>query len=442
MTDAVNRSARILATIGVALVVAGGGLSSPASAQAAGAGSTSSAPDLVGRTAATSVTKQTTIVTQPANLSIGRYGTRTKGTFAVKASGLSLTYKWQHHAAKGGTWTTIRGATSRTYTARASTWASGTKFRVIVRGTGGKAVSRSAKLTVLTPTKTPARDAEKAFGLTGLTQGVDLSSYQYTPSGRISIGKVAARVGTDGFTILRNGSGARPIKQAYTDACTNQSRKTGAKPVVEDCAYATFASRASAAGLSLGHYWFNGWISSIDTTSKQLFAGGFTPEDSAATYVNWLTTDGHYTRQSTDPLVLDIEAGHAWTKTSGGKKYTVSLRAWKPAEAIAFLTEVKSLLTADGYQANLYVYMSANAAAKRVDGVYVWTDVAALARLWVASWGTDNGRIPASQPKVGPWADYGGWSLWQYSSNARIAGSGVGALDGDIAKADAWTPRP
>ena len=107
----------------------------------------------------------------------------------------------------------------------------------------------------------------------------------------------------------------------------------------------------------------------------------------------------------------------------------------------AFLNEVKSLLGAEGYQANLYVYMSANAAAKQVAGAYVWADVAPLARLWVASWGTDNGRIPTSQPKVGPWADQGGWSLWQYTSNARISGDGVGALDGDIATADAWTPK-
>lgn len=441
MTRATNRSARILATISLAVVMAAAGLASPLQARAAGAGSTASAPDLVGRSAATSVTKKTTILTQPADLVISRYGTRTKGTFRVVASGLKLTYTWQRRPASGGTWKTISGAKSASYTARASTWASGTRFRVVVHGTGGTVASRTAKLTVLKPTTTPASDAEKAFGLTGLTQGVDLSSYQYTPSGRINMSKVAARVGSDGFTILRNGSGARPIKTAYVDACTNQAKKTGAKPVVEDCAYRTLADRASAAGLSLGHYWFNGWISSIDTTSQQLFAGGFTPEASAATFVKWLIADGNYTKTSTDPLVLDVEAGHAWTKKSGGKKYTLKLRAWNPAEATAFLTSVKTLLTAEGYQPNLYVYMSANAASKKVNGAYVWADVAPVARLWVASWGTDNGRIPAAEPKVGPWANEGGWSLWQYSSNARIAGSGVGALDGDIAKSDAWTPK-
>ncbi|MCB0911637.1 MAG: hypothetical protein KDB60_08485 [Propionibacteriaceae bacterium] len=441
MTDAANRTARILATLSLSLVLAGGGLSSPVAAHAAGAGSTVGTPDLVGRSAATSVTRVTTIVTQPANLAISRYGTRTKGSFTVVASGLKLTYKWQRRPASGGVWKTITGARSASYTVRVGTWPSGTRFRVKVSGTGGTVTSRVARLTVLKPTKTPAKDAEKAFGLTGLTQGVDLSAYQYLPSGRIKMAKVAERVGTDGFTILRNGSGARPRKVAYTDACTGQAMRTGAKPVVEDCAYATFADQATSAGLSLGHYWFNGWIDSIDTTSQDLFAGGFTPEDSAATFVSWLKADGNYTKKSTDPLVLDVEAGHAWTKKKDGKKYTLTLRAWNPAEATAFITEVKALLTADGYHPNLYVYMSANAASKKVNGVYRWADVAPIARLWVASWGTDNGRIPDSQPKVGPWASHGGWSLWQYSSNARIAGSGVGALDGDIAKADAWTPN-
>jgi hypothetical protein len=75
-------------------------------------------------------------------------------------------------------------------------------------------------------------------------------------------------------------------------------------------------------------------------------------------------------------------------------------------------------------------------------GSFVWTPVAGIARLWVASWGTNNGRIPQSLPKVGPWEGYDGWSIWQYTSNARIAGDGLpGGLDADIATADAWTPR-
>ena len=72
---------------------------------------------------------------------------------------------------------------------------------------------------------------------------------------------------------------------------------------------------------------------------------------------------------------------------------------------------------------------------------YLWSDVAGIARLWVASWGDNNGRVPSSLPRVGPWSSHGGWSIWQYTSNLRIAGDGVDALDGDIATADAWTPR-
>ena len=54
--------------------------------------------------------------------------------------------------------------------------------------------------------------------------------------------------------------------------------------------------------------------------------------------------------------------------------------------------------------------------------------------------GTDR-PLPGSLPRAGAWAKNGGWSIWQYTSNLRIAGDGVDALDGDIATKDAWTPR-
>ncbi len=374
-----------------------------------------------------------------ADATIGRYGIRTSKTFVVGVKGAKLRYVWQHRSASGS-WKTISGAKSARYKATASRWTNGTRFRVIVTGTGGKAVSATAKLTVLFPTKTPARDAEAAFALTGLTQGVDLSAYQHTPSQKVKLKVIAAWAGADGFAILRNGSGARPRKQVYTSACTNKTGKTGSRPVTEDCAYRVLADAAQGSGLALGHYWFNGWITSIDHTSKNLFSGNYTPTASARHFVKWLKADGNYTRASTDPLVLDIEAGRTWTKTYKGKTYKRTLRAWNPSEATEFITTVKELLTSDGYQPNLYVYMSANATARQSGGEFVWTDVAGIARLWVASWGTNNGRIPDALPKVGPWVDHGGWSIWQYTSNAGIKGDGVGALDGDIAKDDAWTP--
>jgi hypothetical protein len=240
--------------------------------------------------------------------------------------------------------------------------------------------------------------------------------------------------------MLRNGSGARPVKQTYTSLCTNRKGKTGGTPAVEDCAYERFADGATARGLKLGHYWFNGWITSVDKTKKNLFSGDYTPQSSAEQFVEWLTADGNYTTASTDPLVLDIEAGRAWTRVYKGKTYKKTLRAWNPAEATQFLNRVRNLLVGNGYHANLYVYMSGNATARtNADGTFVWGDVAGIARLWVASWGTNNGRIPDAQPRVGPWVDHGGWSIWQYTSNGNLPGDGVGAIDADIARADAWS---
>jgi glycosyl hydrolase family 25 len=438
----------LVAASAVAVIVAGSSLTPvlftpaapfvTATAMSEPASPSGASPTLVGAAPMVGTTK---ITSQPGDAEISRYGTRTSATFAVKASGSKLKYTWQQRSSASAAWKTISGATSAKYTAKSSAWANGTQFRAVVTGTSGTAKSRAATLTVLFPTKTPAQDAEKAFGLAGLRQGLDLSAYQYTPNAKVKMAAVDAWAGSDGFTILRNGSGARPIKQKYTSVCTDKSASTGSTPVTEDCAYRILADAAKARGLSLGHYWFNGWISSIDTTKKDLFAGNYTPTASAKQFVKWLIADGNYKKSSTDPLVLDVEAGRAWTKSDGSKKYTLTLRAWNPSETMEFLSVVKKLLTDDGYSANLYVYMSANAADKQSGGAYVWSGVAGMARLWVASWGTDNARIPASQPKVGPWMYYGGWSIWQYTSNARISGSGVEAVDADVAKSDAWTPR-
>lgn len=441
MTTAAKRIAKVLASLGAVVVLAACGTTAPTAPQTGGA---TAAPETqVAQAPAESKPSAAgpVITADLKDATIGRYGIRTKATLAVKATGSKLRYKWQSRPASGGSWRTISGAKASKYTAKASKWSNGTRFRVIVTGTGGKVVSATAKLTVLKPTRTPARDAEVAFGLSGLRQGVDLSAYQYTPSAKVKLKAIAKWAGEDGFAVLRNGSGARPIKQKYTSVCTNKTGKTGKKPITEDCAYRVLADGAQAAGLSLGHYWFNGWIKSIDKTKGQLFAGGYTPEESARQFVKWLKRDGNYTKASTDPLVLDVEAGRAWTKTSKGKKYTATLRAWKPTEAMAFLTTVKQTLTSQGYQANLYVYMSANETLRQSNGSYAWTEVAGIARLWVAYWGTNNGRIPDVLPSVGPWVYQGGWSIWQYTSNGNIPGDGVGQIDGDIAKDDAWTPR-
>jgi GH25 family lysozyme M1 (1,4-beta-N-acetylmuramidase) len=365
----------------------------------------------------------------PATVTVSTYGTRTSATLKVKASGTKLRYIWQHRAPGKTTWAKVKKGKSAKLKVTAK-WSTGTGFRVVVKGKRGSATSAVSTLTVLSPTNTPATDAQTKFGLTGLSQGVDLSAYQYG----VSFAKVAEWAGPGGFTMFRTASGARPVHTAYVSLCGGAKLNTGSVPVVEDCAYPGFADQAAAKGLKLGHYWFNGWITTKDPTSTQVFANGYTVSNSASDFVKWVLADGNYTSASTDPLVLDVENGRAWTTKSGGRKYTASLRAWTPLEAAAFVQAVKALLP----HANLYVYMSANAASKKAsDGSFLWAPLATTTRLWVASWGTNNGRVPDAQPKTGPWPT---WSIWQYTSSLRIAGSRTGAIDADLAKPDAWTP--
>lgn len=414
------------------LVVSGLGPVAPAVGQAAAATSTST----------TKTSKRAPkITTHPKSATISRYGTDTQVTLKTKATGSKLKYSWQQRPSSNAAWSTVAGATKTSLAIKADKWPSGSQFRVKVKNKYGSVYSKAATLSVLQPTKTPAKDAEKAFGLTGLRQGLDLSAYQYEPNARVKMNKVAEWAGKDGFVILRTGTGRYPINTQYQDSCTWKDVKTGTVPIVADCAYPTLAKHAQAAKLPLGHYWFNGWISTIDTTAGKLFANGYTPTASAKQFVNLVKAGGNYTKTSTDPLVLDIEPGSTYTKTAGGKKYTISQRGWNPSEAMEFLTVARNELAKDGYQANLYVYMSMSQATRTENGKYAWAEVAKISRLWIARWDKNNGRIPASQPDTGPWAKYGGWSIWQYSANVRIADSGVGPLDGDIAKKDAWKPR-
>jgi hypothetical protein len=418
------RTSLVLAGLLVSLVTAPliGATPAAASAQPGRAVAAAVAPAKAAKT--TSITKDL-----PAAVTVSRYGTRTSATLKVKASGTKLRYIWQSQAVGKTSWTKVKKGKSTKLKLTAK-WATGTSFRVVVKGKRGSATSRTAVLTVLEPSATAATDAMKKFGLTGLTQGVDLSAYQYG----VNMDKIAKWAGAGGFTMLRAASGARPAYTDYTSLCTGAKGNTGAVPVVEDCAYAGLADQAVSKGLRLGHYWFNGWITTKDSTATQVFANGYTVQNSASDFVKWLRADGNYTATSADPLVLDVENGRAWTTKSGGRKYTASLRAWTPVESAAFVAAVKALLP----QANLYVYMSANAASKKKsDGSYLWAPLATTTKLWVASWGTNNGQVPDALPRTGPWAT---WSIWQYTSSLRIVGSRTGSIDADLAKADAWTP--
>jgi hypothetical protein len=257
----------------------------------------------------------------PPTVTVSRYGTRTSARLKVKATGTKLRYVWQYQAPGKTIWTKIKKGKSAKLTVT-DKWSTGSGFRVVVKGKKGNATSATSVLTVLSPSNTPAADAQTRFGLTGLTQGVDLSAYQYGAN----IAAVAAWAGTGGFTMLRAASGARPVRTGYVSLCGGAKLNTGVVPAVEDCAYAGFAARSASAGMRLGHYWFNGWIAGTDPTPTQAFANGYSVRDSAAQFVAWVTRDGSYTATSTDPLVLDVEKGRAWKASSAGHSYTVKLR--------------------------------------------------------------------------------------------------------------------
>lgn len=51
--------------------------------------------------------------------------------------------------------------------------------------------------------------------------------------------------------------------------------------------------------------------------------------------------------------------------------------------------------------------------------------------LWVASWGSNNGQVPANGPSIGQWPF---WAIWQYTSRGTVAG--VFPIDLDLFDGD------
>ncbi len=126
----------VLVAIGLAVTSGSwSGLGNPGASSASGGGSgdlTTTPPTLSTAPEATP-TGPTTILVDLADATIGRYGTRTKARFDVVAQGPKLRYVWQRQSPSGGAWKAIKGATSSHYTARARSWATGTRFRVVVK---------------------------------------------------------------------------------------------------------------------------------------------------------------------------------------------------------------------------------------------------------------------------------------------------------------------
>jgi peptidoglycan hydrolase-like protein with peptidoglycan-binding domain len=137
-----------------------------------------------------------------------------------------------------------------------------------------------------------------------------------------------------------------------------------------DSQYRTNAPRVRAAGLPLGHYWFNG--NGDPVTDADYFVGNL------AAFVTG------------DLLVLDIE--------------NESYAHWNPTQALAFGNRV---FQRTGQKVAMYM----SASVTREGG---WNAVAAAGHpLWVASYGSNNGQVPSGLPNIGGWAD---WEGWQYTS--------------------------
>jgi GH25 family lysozyme M1 (1,4-beta-N-acetylmuramidase) len=319
---------------------------------------------------------------EPVDTPVRRGGTAALG---VRSPYADATYRWFRQRSGSSRFTRV--ATTRRLVVKGVAANQDSQYRVVVRADGRRATSVTVAVRVVDPTATPVADYLSRLGTDATLQtgddavglqGVDIS--YYNPTGASA---EAAAAGWQ-FEILKSG-GSDGSGGAYPDST-----------------YKAKAAAARAAGLRLGHYWYNG--------------RGSAKKDAEA-FVKGLSN-----YKSGDPLVLDIEP---YTGKKSGKLH----KEWGPKKAARFLTRVGELLPG----ANRYVYMTA-----RTTHAHDWTPVARVARLWVASWGKNLGRVPAAEPDIGTWDT---WTIWQYSSYGLPAGFSGRAIDVDIARNDAWTTQ-
>jgi GH25 family lysozyme M1 (1,4-beta-N-acetylmuramidase) len=204
----------------------------------------------------------------------------------------------------------------------------------------------------------------------GLLTGIDVATWQ--------AGIDFARVRAEGhdFVVVKAG-GSQLAEGPYTGS-----------------QYRTQVTGARAAGLRVGHYWV---------------AGDFqTPAQAADHFVDHL----HDYRRG-DVLALDNEV------------LDDSTRLWGDSQVAAFFTRVHERV-GDHVP---WLYMGAADLRSRS-----WPKtIATGAKLWVASWGANNGRYPG-EPSLG--GAYPGWSAHQYTSVGSAGGKHP--VDLDVARPDAF----
>ncbi|MEU9508416.1 glycoside hydrolase family 25 protein [Micromonospora sp. NPDC048170] len=158
--------------------------------------------------------------------------------------------------------------------------------------------------------------------------------------------------------------------------------------------YATQVNGARAAGLRVGHYWL---------------AGDFQTPAQAADY---FATHLHDYRPG-DVIALDNEV------------LDDSTRLWSDTEATAFFQRMRERI-GDHVP---WLYMGA---ADLRSGTWPRT-IAAGVKLWVASWGANNGNYPG-EPNLG--GAYPTWGAHQYTSSGSTGG--IARVDLNVAKPGAF----
>ncbi len=235
----------------------------------------------------------------------------TSATFAVVATGSSLSYQWYSAVSSTGTSTKIAGATGASYTLGSVTIAmSGTTYHVVVTGSNGSATSNNATLTVTATATTPtittqptgvSANVGSTVAFTVVASGTNLTYQWYKGGTAGSVGSggtavsgatnatlaFAAAASTDAgtyYVVVTNTVGAvtstavlLTVNDTVPTITTQPSSAT-----VSAGGTATFTVVAS--GTNLTYQWYRGGVAASGATSASYALSSVATGDSGATF--------------------------------------------------------------------------------------------------------------------------------------------------------------
>ena len=253
------------------------------------------------------------ITSQPVSLTVAAGST---ASFSAAASGSPTpTVQWQYSTNRGGSWSNVPRANSRTYSLSTTTTSeNGREYRAVFTNSSGSARTNAATLTVTGPPSAPPTITSQPVSVT-VTAG-DTASFSAAASGTPTP-TVQWQVSADGGTSWSDISGATSTTYSFT---------TTVPPSENGYEYeAVFTNSSGSATTNAATLTFTGPPSAPPTITSQPVSVTVTAGDTAS-----FSAAASGTPTPTVQWQVSADGGTSWSDISGATSTTYSFTTTVP----------------------------------------------------------------------------------------------------------------